>query len=296
MAPWDVLDWLSRRRLSGVLSVERGDVSRRFQVAGGVVTRVTSTHPAELLGRLLVGAGYLTDEQATAAVSRGGEPMGQALTVSGAIAEEDLRSVLELKIRESVYELLSWSEGNFSFDASGTGARRELQVAVPLRACLDDGDSRVALWKAVRERIPDDDTRFRVKNQEGTADELVHDVARGMSVREIMLERHSLPFNIYRALAELIERNVIAPIDPQVGHAARLLSAARHLLTRRSVPRLTRTREELAGEELTAAERAMLNRVDGQWDLMTLVRTSLVNEGDALLTLERLATRGFVAL
>ena len=56
MAPWDVLDWLSRRRLSGVLSVERGDVSRRFQVAGGVVTRVTSTHPAELLGRLLVGA------------------------------------------------------------------------------------------------------------------------------------------------------------------------------------------------------------------------------------------------
>jgi hypothetical protein len=222
--------------------------------------------------------------------------MGQALTVSGAVAEEDLRSILELKIRESVYELLSWSEGNFTFDGSGTGARRELQVAVPLRACLDDGGSRVALWRAVRERIPDDDTRFRVKNQEGTADELVHDVARGMSVREIMLERHSLPFNIYRALAELIERNVIAPIDPQVGHAARLLSAARNLLTRRSVPRLTRTREELAGEELTAAERAMLNRVDGHWDLMTLVRTSLVNEGDALLTLERLATRGFVAL
>src|SRR5687768_8380817 len=105
-APWDLLDWLARRLLSGLLVLERGDLVRRIQVAGGVVTRVSSSHPAEHLSRLLVGAGYLTDEQLSG-LGRSSEPLGQALVGAGLVAEDDLRSVLELKIRESIYEALS---------------------------------------------------------------------------------------------------------------------------------------------------------------------------------------------
>jgi hypothetical protein len=295
MPPLDALEWIARRRTSGVLVAERGDVVRTFQLAAGVVTRVSSTHPAELLGRLLVGAGYLTDERLAAA--RGGEPLGIALVRAGLIAEDDLRAVLELKIRESVYELLSWPDGSFAFDPTAAGARREVQVAIPLRDCLEEGERRAALWRAVRERIPDDDCRFRVVQQQaGTADELLQDVARGLTVREIILERHALPFPIYQALAELSERGVIVPSTSASDRAARVASAARSLLGRRSVPRLSRPREDLAGEDLSAAERALLGRIDGRWDLMTLVRTSALGEADALLTMERLTTRGLVTL
>ncbi len=294
MAPWDVLDWLARRKLSGLLTVDRGDVTRKFQLAGGVLTRVTSTHPAELLGRLLVGAGYLADE--SLATSANGDPLGHALVTSGLVAEDDLRAVLELKIRESVWETLSLVDGSFSFEPSGTGARREVQVAVPLRPVLEEGESRVAIWRAVRERIPDDEHRFRVVHFEGTADELVQDVGRGLTVREIILERRSMPFTVYRALAELLERGLIAPMSKEMDQSSRLVAAARALLTRPSVPKLARPRDELADEELSPAERTLLGRIDGRWDLMTLLRTSPMNEADALLTMERLASRGLVTL
>jgi hypothetical protein len=294
-APWDLFDWLARRLLTGLLVLERGDLVRRIQLAGGVVTRVSSSHPAEHLSRLLVGAGYLTDEQVSG-LGRSGEPLGQALVTAGLVAEDDLRSVLELKIRESIYEALSWSDGRFGFEPANPTGRRGVQVAVPLRACLVDGESRAALWRAVRERIPDDGCRFRVLHLAGTADELLHDAARGLTVREIMLERHSLPFPIYRALAELAERGIIALASSDQAPAPQLAAAARQLLGRYLVPRLARARDEILGEELTPGERALVSRIDGHWDVMTLIRSAPYGEADALLGLERLATRGLVKL
>jgi uncharacterized protein DUF4388 len=295
MSPWDVFDWLARKKLSGQLVVERGDVSRRFQLAAGVVTRVSSTHPAEQLGRLLVGAGYISEEQLAAAM-RGSDPLGLALVSAGLVAEDDLRAMLEVKMKESVFETLTWSEGTFAFEPAAAGARRGVQVAVPLRGCLEEGESRTALWRAVRERVPDDNARFRVVQSGGTADELVQDVARGLTVREIMLERRSLPFSVYRALAELADRGTIVPVTGEALRAIKLQDAVRSLLARWSVPRLARAREELAGEDLSPPERALLARVDGRWDLMALVRTSALGDAEALLAMERLVARGLVVL
>src|SRR5262249_48458408 len=159
------------------------------------------------------------------------------------------------KMKESVFETLTWGEGTFAFDPAAAGARRGVQAAVLLRQCLEEGDSRAALWRAVRERVPDDVARFRVVHLGGTADELVQDVARGLTVREIMLERRSLPFPIYRALAELAERGVIVPLTGEALRAVKLQDAARSLLARWSVPRLARTRDELGAEELSPSEK-----------------------------------------
>jgi hypothetical protein len=295
MSPWDIFDWLARRKLSGQLVVERGDVNRRLQIAGGVVTRTASSHPAERLGQMVIGAGYISDEQ-LATVRPNKEPMGQALVTAGLIAEDDLRSVLELKIRETVYETLSWAEGRFSFEPSAQVGRRGVQVAVPLRACLSDGESRAALWRAVRERIPDDHTKFRVLHHGGTVDELLHDVARGLSVREIIIERRSLPFPVYRSLAELAERGVIALAPPELPPPPRVAAAARAVLTGGSVPRLLLPLDEVLAQELTASERALVGRIDGRWDAMALLRAAPYGEADALLGLERLAARGLIAL
>ena len=229
-------------------------------------------------------------------LARSGEPLGQTLVAAGLVAEDDLRSVLELKIRESIFEALSWNDGRFSFEPSNPTGRRGVQVAVPLRAVLADGESRAALWRAVRERIPDDSCRFRVLHLAGTADELLHDAARGLTVREIMLERHSLPFPIYRALAELAERGIISLASSDQAPGPELAAAARQLLGRYLVPRLARAREEILTEELTPGERALVQRIDGRWDVMTLIRSAPYGEADALLGLERLATRGLVKL
>src|SRR5262249_28452631 len=174
----------------------------------------------------------------------------------------------------------------------------EVPVAVPLARILSDGPARALLWRAYRERIPSDDVRFRVAATSGTADELIQDVERGLSVRELMLERRWLPFSTYRRLAELTEHGDIVPLRDGDDEAttARISTAVRAILGRAVVPRMARPPEELATFDLSASERAVLNRVDGHWDASALIRSSPIGELEAIATLERLVARGLVVL
>src|SRR5262249_54348195 len=149
-------------------------------VADGSAVLVSSSHPAEHLGRFLVGSGYITDE-VLSGISSAGQPLGRLLVARGLVAEDDLRAALETKIAEAVYEMLSWDDGSFAFEPDIQPERGEVQVRLPLRTILTEGESRARLWRAVRERIPSDETRFTVRSYSGTGNELVQDVARGLS-------------------------------------------------------------------------------------------------------------------
>lgn len=297
MSVTDLFEWLEKRAISATIFFERGAVNRRFVVEDGNVVKVTSSHPAEHLGRVLVGAGYVTDEQLAAAY-KSDEPLGRTLVGQNLVAEDELRSVLEIKILEGAYELMSWSDGSFVVEPGPPMLRGEVPVAVPLARILTDGPARALLWRAYRERITSDEVRFRVTSTSGTADELVQDVARGLSVRELMLERRWLPFSTYRRLAELTEHGDIVPLrdGDELASAARVAASVRALLGKAAVPRPARPAEELASFDLSAGERAVLNRVDGRWDASMLVRTSSIGELEALAVLERLVARGLVVL
>jgi len=297
MSVTDLFEWIEKRAISATILFERDAVNRRVVIEEGNVVKVTSSHPAEHLGRVLVGAGYVTDEQLAAAYTAD-EPLGRTLVNQNLVAEDELRSVLEIKILEGAYELLSWSDGSFVVEPGPPVLRGEVPVAVPLARILADGPARALLWRAYRERISSDDVRFRVTTTSSTADELIQDVARGLSVRELMLERRWLPFSTYRRLAELTEHGDIVALrdGDEIASAARVAASVRAILGRAVVPRPARTVEELASFDLSANERAVLSRVDGRWDASVLIRTSPVGELEALATLERLVARGLVVL
>lgn len=292
----DVLDWAERRQISGTLSFERGAVRRVLDLEAGTVGWVASSHPAEQLGRILVGAGLLTDS-VVEEVLRVPDPIGRTLVQRGLISEANLRAALELKVVEALYDLLSWDDGSFAFDAVRPPDRGEVPLAISLALCRAEGEARAAAWRAVRERVPDDDARFHAETFAGTDDGLLQDVARGLSVREIMLERRWLPFRTYQALGALAEKGAITLMRSALpGSPERVAATARALLGRDTVPRLLRTQEELDGLDLSPAERALLRRVDGRWDAMTLVLAAGPSgEVEALVLLERLAARGLVA-
>jgi hypothetical protein len=104
------------------------------------------------------------------------------------------------------------------------------------------------------------------------------------------------------ALAMAERARALAPTDPETraAHAAaeraRVAEVARDLLARHRVPRLRRSQAELAAMDLTEVERRLVHRIDGRWDLLSLIRTSSVRESEALLALARLAERGVVEL
>lgn len=79
---------------------------------------------------------------------------------------------------------------------------------------------------------------------------------------------------------------------------ARVAEVAKELLSRHRVPRLAMSLSSPRAAELalTAAERELAARVDGRWDLLSLIRSASVREAEALLAFARLADAGVVEL
>lgn len=85
------------------------------------------------------------------------------------------------------------------------------------------------------------------------------------------------------ALRAEIERSVFAELS-------------RSLLSSFRVPKLLKTKEELSAIDMTQAEKDMADRIDGRWDLLSLMRISPLRDVDALLAIKRLADRGIISL
>jgi hypothetical protein len=357
----DVFEWLERRHPVGELTLDRANQTRRFQLSAGQVTGASSTDPAEYLGQILLNTGVITEAQlrdAYATQASDGILVGRILVLNGTVAEHALREAIELKIRESLYDALSWTEGSFSFDPTGDTPRPlEVEVALPLEALVAQGAERAAQWQLLRVEVPNDGCRFFLpdrswldKVKRGSASALILDqVVRGLSVREISLALHSLPFPVYQRLYELMARGIIkldrrttpraehdTSIPPeQLIEAARgrakggdrpgalemakkalaeapssesikkayqeierglFAELSRTLLARFRVPRLLKPRDELAATPLSAEERYLVDRIDGRWDLLSLMRVSPLREVDALITFSKLADKGLISL
>ena len=346
----DVLAWLERRRPNGELTVTRGALTRRLETINGAVTRASSSYPTEQLGRILVGSGAVSEEDLAVALTEPskGMSLGKRLLGKGILDEEALRLALEVKIGESVYELLSWDEGTFAFEPAQRTRESEVEVGVSLTELLDTGAARAQEWREARELVPDDDARFLVADPTALSlGRMVEDVVRGLTVREIILEQKVLPWSVVQKLAELGRAGKIkldfrlSPLEPvesgpspeallsaaearskrgdRVGalglakaaqtaalgddgvtgrvrafERAVLSELARAYLTRWRVPRIVRKAEEV--DCLNADEKYLMGRIDGRWDLLSLMRGTTLREVEALVTLQKLATKGLVSL
>ncbi len=359
----DVFDWIDRRALVGHLSVERGDAAHSFHFDEGMITAASSNLPGEHLGQLLMSRGLVTEEQlsqAFAVQADTGVFLGKVLLMSGALDEAALKEVLEIKLREAVWDVLSWQGGHFHFEeGERTGA--EFAIRVPLHTTLDLGKLQVRRWQVIRERIPSDQMRFWVADffavQDPNSSErvqaqiarLIECVERGLTVNQMVLEHHGRRFQVMSLLCQLLERGALlaerrSEVRPETGEedttteieaAARGRAAggnkegalelttealardpeneslktlhkelqrslfaelSREFLGAFRVPKLLVERDELANVELDDHERYLVGRIDGHWDLLSLVRISPIREVDALLTFKRLQDRGLIEL
>lgn len=71
---------------------------------------------------------------------------------------------------------------------------------------------------------------------------------------------------------------------------------SRELLTSFRVPRLLVDRARLDDLGLSDTERYLAGRIDGHWDLLSLMRVSPLREVEVLITFKRLADRGIISL
>lgn len=136
------------RQNSGVVHFERGAVIAA-QIAG-------NPHP---LGHLLVRTGKVSEEDLAraAALQAQGDPrrLGEILVALGALSRKELDRAVRAQVEEVVFDLLSWSEGYFSFvEEPGEPQGVEATVRIPTEALLMEAARRIDEWSRIEDKIP----------------------------------------------------------------------------------------------------------------------------------------------
>ncbi len=116
-----VLQFLSRTRKSGTLSIRLGEQELTFHLTDGCVTdtRSDSEHPSEVVGDLLVELGFAQEDQIRVLTNRhqGSEiELEAAFVQAGTISAAQLRQALEQQAGRRIRRAARAKQATYSFD------------------------------------------------------------------------------------------------------------------------------------------------------------------------------------
>lgn len=158
----DVFQLLDLSRKSGVLRVhseERNNEGAVYFDSGAVVAATMKSNP-HLLGTLLANSGKVTPDDLTRATTmqRNGDKrrVGEILVANGVVAARDVERYMRQQIETVVFDLMSWSEGFFSFaEEPPRPIRKDTAVKVSTESLLMEGARRIDEWSRMTDRVPD---------------------------------------------------------------------------------------------------------------------------------------------
>ncbi|HSR99595.1 MAG TPA: DUF4388 domain-containing protein [Kofleriaceae bacterium] len=351
----DVLEWLSRRRMTTPITFERRGVQRSLVVESGSIVWASSNRRDEQLGVILVRSGVVAERalaDALEARAETGVPLGKVLLMSGLITEIDLIEILATKIRETITDVLTWTEGQFDVVPRSQPPTTGVNAQLPIEICLTVARRRVARMTAIMNVIGSDDATFYVPTNALPPPPDPAQVIDAPRIWSLAGDRRTAAdiaatfsgerYATYDALAKMLEAGRLTvdrrqrertnsavelaagargrlrqgdragafamavqalhqdPSDAEVRKTftqverSRVAEVAKQLLSRHRVPK--RLQPPSPEHGLNATELELANRVDGRWDLLSLIKSAGVREAEALLAFAHLAEVGVVEL
>jgi Domain of unknown function (DUF4388) len=116
----DILEGLRRRKATGTLTVKKADVAKSIYIRDGQIVFATSTEADDRLGEILVKMGKLTQESLDHALklyskNAGLKKLGAVMVENGLIAPKDLFGGLKIQVKDIIYSLFLWRDGEYRF-------------------------------------------------------------------------------------------------------------------------------------------------------------------------------------
>lgn len=133
------------RRLSGVLTVQRGQVMKKARFANGLAVQVASNRPEESLAHALVDEGLISStERVELEAARRIDPQSFEALVRdrGLVSPERLDTIERRLARRRLLEAFGWPDGTFAFEP-GTVRTPPQQHSIDTIALLLDAAARV---------------------------------------------------------------------------------------------------------------------------------------------------------
>jgi hypothetical protein len=170
----ELLNELQAASATGILSLTSGGARKALYLSAGRVVFAASNLPSDRLGEVLLREGKITPEQNESSV-RGlaqGRRQGRVLVEMGALSPDELWWAVQTQVREIVFSVFQWDEGQFHFEDSVLPEREKITVDLDVTALVLEGIRRMDPAGAVRARHPDG--YLVVERGETPAEKLLH--------------------------------------------------------------------------------------------------------------------------
>jgi hypothetical protein len=117
-----------------VLELGRRQVSKKIVLERGVPVDCRSNLANETLGRFMMAAGKLAEVDFTTCLGRSaarGVPLGEVLVEQGLVSPVELFKLLQQNLAKKLFDLFTWSEGEFRILPDALQPESSLKVKVP---------------------------------------------------------------------------------------------------------------------------------------------------------------------
>jgi hypothetical protein len=155
----DILQYLRVSAATGILSLVSSGARKALYLMQGRVVFASSNLPNDRLGEILIREGKITVEEydtSIKAISKG-RRQGRALVELGALSPKDLWEGIQFQVREIVYSIFHWEEGQFHFEESALPEKERITVDVDVLELLLAGLRRIDANGPIQARYPTGD-------------------------------------------------------------------------------------------------------------------------------------------
>ena len=151
-------------RVPGVVECRAGALLRRIHLRDGAVVHASSTDRRDSLGVFLLESGKMTrDQHALTAGIREASPdkrLGEVLIEHGVLSPAQLYEAIQDQIRNIVWSLFSWEEGEVTFSIGDFEDKGMIRIHLPMQQVILHGVKRVPDAKSLVARLGRKDTVF----------------------------------------------------------------------------------------------------------------------------------------
>jgi hypothetical protein len=361
----DLLQFLAAGRKSGTLKFDHDKVTKQIYFKNGSIVGSKSNDPREYLGQLLLHYGKVDEIQLKIAREMqrtSGAKLGEVLVQQGFLTEGEVLEVLKIRTLDTIYDLFTWTDGEFEFYDEDPLPEDLLLIEVEPTNVIMEGIYRIDELARYRTLVPSDRSILELAAGWTSSLKLGKEfrqvlffVEKRMSVAEICYHMHASAFHVYGQLYTLVSEGVarvtgeLAEENPKFAAEVEDLpesvtemvwSAERKLetdpeaallivqkalqqqpnnpeaqsllplaeekfikrvyekdgISPRSVPQLRVSPTDLTTQQIDPQEGFVLSRINGSWDIQSILSICPFREADCLRMIKKLMERGIVEI
>lgn len=162
----DILQLLATGKKTGILEVRTSTRQKEVAFKDGNIIHASSVNTSEdLLGQMLLKRGKIskTDlERAITLHKQTGRQLGTTLVDLNLFEKTEIAECLKLQIEETVYNLFSWSEGEFFFREGEAPKNVPFVIELNTMNVIMEGTRRIDEWLEIQKVLPPDDVLLKI--------------------------------------------------------------------------------------------------------------------------------------